>query len=111
MISLILVYAGTPTIFANFRTFVQLYLIIFHCYIALYIATLCRTSTSHSYSYVTTLCHTPTSQLNVALLCHTYVTSLPPRSIALPLPCVTPHDKSGDQTISGHKVNYSIECM
>jgi hypothetical protein len=49
LISLVLVYARTPTIFANFRTFIRLYLIIFHHYIALYIATLCHNSTSHLY--------------------------------------------------------------
>src|SRR5882762_2235661 len=47
VMSLILVYAGTPTIFANFRTFIRLYLIIFHCYITLYVATLCHTSMPH----------------------------------------------------------------
>src|SRR6267154_3039711 len=58
MMSLVLVYAGTPTIFANFRTFIQLYFTIFHSYITLlrrsstsqlYIAVLPRSSTSHSY--------------------------------------------------------------
>jgi hypothetical protein len=119
MISLVLVYAGIPTIFANFRTFIQLYLIIFHRYIAvlcrnpmshLYIALLGHATshatshstshaTSHSTSqryiaplhctpivmsplYVTSLPRNPTSQLYVALLCRTYVASLPPRCIA-----------------------------
>src|SRR5882757_2889597 len=58
MMSLVLVYAGTPTIFANFRTFIRLYFTIFHSYIALlhrsstsqlYIAALHHSSTSHSY--------------------------------------------------------------
>jgi hypothetical protein len=56
--NLILVYAGTHTIFANFRTFIRLYLIIFHCYIALYVATLCRTSMLHL-CHITTMCLTP----------------------------------------------------
>jgi hypothetical protein len=71
MINLVLVYAGTPTIFANFRTFIRLYLIIFHHYITLYITTLHCTSTSHSYSYVTTLCHASTLQPYVTTLCRT----------------------------------------
>jgi hypothetical protein len=49
MMSLVLVHAGTPTIFANFRTFIRLYLIIFHRYITLYIATLHHNATSHVY--------------------------------------------------------------
>jgi hypothetical protein len=86
-------------------------------YLALYLAMLPRTSTSHSYSYVTTLCHIPTSQPYVAALRRTSMshlrriatTSL--HRIASPLPRVAPRDKSGDRTISGRKVNYSIECM
>src|SRR5882757_7551059 len=90
------------------------------CYIALYIATLHRTlhraSTSHSYSYGTTLCHVPTSQPYVAALRRTSMLHLHRiataslHRIASPLPRVTPRDKSGDWTISGRKVNYSIEC-
>jgi hypothetical protein len=61
VISLVLVYAGTPTIFANFHTFIQLYLIIFHHYITLYIATLhcnlCCNSTSHFYVTPTLHCY------------------------------------------------------
>jgi hypothetical protein len=106
LISLVLVYAGISTIFANFRTFIRLYLIIFHHYIA----PLHCTPIAMSQLYVTSLPHNPMSQLYVALLCRTYVTSLPPRSITSSLPCVTPHDKSGDWTIWGWKVNYSIEC-
>src|SRR5712664_1906743 len=86
-------------------------------YIALYVAMLHRTSTSHSYSYVTTLCHVPTSQPYVAALRHTsmlhlrHIATASLHHIASPLPRVTPRDKSGDRTISGRKVNYSIECM
>jgi hypothetical protein len=117
VISFILVYAGTPTIFANFRTFIRLYLIIFHCYIALYIATLHHTSTSHSYSYVTALCHAPTLQPYVATLRRTsmphlrHITTALLHRIVSPPPRVAPRDKSGDRTISGRKVDYSIECM
>src|SRR5882762_9527351 len=94
MMSLVLVYAGTPTIFANFRTFIRLDFIIFHCYIALYIATLCCTSTLHSMSqlYVMPLPHNPMLQFYIALLCHTYITSLLPCSITSPPPHVTPRD-------------------
>ena len=109
VISLVLVYAGIPTIFANFRTFIRLYLIIFHRYIAVlrrnpmshlyiallghatshstsqcYIAPLHRTPIAMSPLYVTSLPHNPMSQLYVALLCRTYVTSLLPR-------CITSH--------------------
>src|SRR6267154_6349317 len=68
MMSLVLVYAGTPTIFANFRTFIQLYFTIFHSYIAplccnstsqLYVAPLFCSSTSHP--YVTPLYRTKVS--------------------------------------------------
>src|SRR6266436_2588985 len=45
LMSLVLVYAGTPTIFANFRTFIRLYFTIFHGYIA----PLHCSSTSQSY--------------------------------------------------------------
>jgi hypothetical protein len=45
LISLVLVYAGIPTIFANFRTFIRLYLNIFHRYIAV----LRRNPMSHLY--------------------------------------------------------------
>jgi hypothetical protein len=80
LISLVLVYAGASTIFANFRTFIRLYLIILHRYIAryiaLYVATLHRTSTSHSYSYVTTLCHVLTSQPYVTALRRTSMSHL-----------------------------------
>jgi hypothetical protein len=76
VISLVLIYAGTSTIFANFRTFIRLYLIIFYRYIALYVATLHCTSTLHSYSYVTTLCHIPTSQPYVATLRRTSMLDL-----------------------------------
>jgi hypothetical protein len=75
LMSLVLVYARTPTIFANFRTFIRFYLIIFHHYITLYVATLHHTSTLH-YSYVTTLCHTPTSQPYVATLRRTSMSHL-----------------------------------
>jgi hypothetical protein len=57
LMSLVLVYAGTPTIFANFRTFIQLYLIIFHHYIALYITTLHRNSTLHLYIVTVSFAH------------------------------------------------------
>jgi hypothetical protein len=90
VISLVLVYAGIPTIFANFRTFIRLYLIIFIAtshstsqrYITRYIAPLHRTPIAMSPLYVTSLPHNPMSQLYVALLCRTYVASLPPRCIA-----------------------------
>src|SRR5712664_1829784 len=72
LISLVLVYAGTSTIFANFRTFIRLYLIIFHRYIALYVATLHCTSTLYSYSYVATLCRSSTSHFYVAPTSHCY---------------------------------------
>jgi hypothetical protein len=70
VISLVLVYAGTPTIFANFRTFIRLYLIIFHHYIALYITTLCRNSMSRP--YLATLCCNSTSHFYVTLTSHRY---------------------------------------
>src|SRR5882762_4053682 len=66
VMSLVLVYAGTPTIFANFRTFIRLYLIIFHHYITLYLATLHHTPISQL--YVTPLPHYPTSHSYVAPL-------------------------------------------
>src|SRR5882762_2649219 len=66
MISLVLVYAGTPTIFANFRTFIQLYLIIFCCYIT----TLRRTSMLNC--YIALLSHAML-QLYVATLHHTSI--------------------------------------
>ena len=44
--SLVLVYAGTPTIFANFRTFIRLYFIIFIATSQPYIAALRRTPMS-----------------------------------------------------------------
>jgi hypothetical protein len=78
LMSLVLVYAGTLTIFANFRTFIQLYLIIFYCYIALlghtytsqhYVVTLCCNSTSHL--YLATLHHT-----SIPHQCHITTTSL-----------------------------------
>src|SRR6267154_6592454 len=56
LMSLVLVYVGTPTIFTNFRTFIQLYFTIFHSYITplhhsltlqFYLAPLCRTSIPH----------------------------------------------------------------
>src|SRR6267154_3099975 len=60
--SLVLVYAGTPTIFANFRTSIRLYFTIFHSYIAL----LHRTSTSQL--YVAALHRSPMSQFYLAVL-------------------------------------------
>src|SRR6267154_5326603 len=100
--SLVLVYAGTPTIFANFRTSIRLYFAIFHSYIAL----LHRTSTSQL--YVAALHRSPMSQFYLAVLHRIapYVASQPtshriaPRSIASPLPRVTPRDMSGARTIS-----------
>src|SRR5882757_742782 len=80
MMSLVLVYAGTPTIFANFRTFIRLYFTIFHSYIALlhrsstsqlYIAVLHRSSTSHSY-----VASHPMSHRNLCRIA-TYVASQP----------------------------------
>jgi hypothetical protein len=68
LMSLVLVYAGIPTIFANFRTFIQLYLIIFDRYIAV----LHRNPTSHLYIalYIAVLRRNPTSHLYIALLGH-----------------------------------------
>jgi hypothetical protein len=67
-ISLVLVYAGTPTIYTNFRTFIRLYLIIFHHYIAL--LQLCRSSMSRP--YLTTLCCNSMSHFYVAPTSHCY---------------------------------------
>jgi len=84
-------------------------------YITLYVATLhctlCRNttspSTSHSYSYVTTLCHVPTSQPYVTALRHTSMSHLHRIATAslhrIATACVAPRDKSGDRTISGPK--------
>jgi hypothetical protein len=69
LISLVLVYAGTSTIFANFCTFIRLYLIIFHHYIALYIATLRCNSTLHLYIALLWLCHNSMSRPYLATLC------------------------------------------
>ena len=60
--------------------------------------------------YVTPLPCNPMSQLYVVLLCYTYIALLLPHSIASPPPHITPRVKSDARAISGHKVNYSIEC-
>jgi hypothetical protein len=51
LMSLVLVYAGTPTIFANFRTFIRLYFIIIHHYVASLccIISLCHTISPLAY--------------------------------------------------------------
>ena len=61
VMNLVLVYAGTPTIFANFRTFIRLYFTIFHGYIA----PLHCSSTSQSYValYRTNVTSHPKSRL------------------------------------------------
>jgi hypothetical protein len=70
LMSLVLVYAGPPTIFANFRTFIRLYLIIFHHYIGLYITTLCHNSMSCL--YLATLCRNSTLHFYATSTSHRY---------------------------------------
>src|SRR6267154_3790669 len=117
MMSLVLVYAGTPTIFANFRTFIRLYFTIFHSYIALlhcsstlqsYLAVLPRTPTSHrtlhhiaTYVASPPMSHRHLCRIATSVTLHPASHRIAPRSIASPLPRVTPRDMSGAQTISG----------
>jgi hypothetical protein len=97
LMSLVLVYAETPTIFANFHTFIRLYLIIFHCYITtlhctstlhLYIALLCCTplccnSASHFYAAPMLHCyHLTPSHCHCLMLLHVSSQVLGPSQVA-----------------------------